>query len=124
MSALLTIDPAVITLAGDTWSSENGASVTGAKRTAKDLALDVLIDEIARGHATIPPATARIPPDTLCITVGAWRKAYELRAVAESEKVGRRAFFRAAKQLTEKLKLVAKHDLWVWPVEKVQRARQ
>jgi hypothetical protein len=109
-------EPAVITLANDTWTSERGGNVPG-KRKPTDLALDVLKDEIARSHGVIPPATERIPPDTLCITAGAWRKAYELRSLSESPKAAERAFYRAAAELIEKRKLVTKVDLWVWPVQ-------
>jgi hypothetical protein len=106
----------VITLANDAWSSEPGGRIGTAKKAATDLALDVLNDEIARGNGTIPAACERIPPDTLCLTVGAWRKAYELRSLAESKEAAERAFYRAAKDLIEKRKLVGKHDLLVWPV--------
>jgi hypothetical protein len=109
-------EPAVITLANDTWTSERGGNVP-SKRKLTDLAFDVLKDEIARGHGVIPPATERIPPDTLCITTGAWRKAYELRSLSESPEAAERAFYRAAKELIEKRKLIAKVDLWVWPVK-------
>jgi hypothetical protein len=107
-------DPAVITLAGDAWKSERGIVVV-SKRKAKDLALDVLKDEIARGNGTIPPWCERIPPDTPCITTGMWRKAYELRSLAENKEASARAFYRAANDLIEKRMQVAKHELWVWP---------
>ena len=72
--------------------------------------------EIARGHGAIPLPSERIPPETPCITTGAWRKAYELRSLSGNREAAQRAFYRAAKDLIEKRKLVAKHDLWVWPV--------
>ena len=111
-------EPTVITLAGDKWLSEKG-NISGSGKTKKpltDLALDVLNDEIARGHGTIPLPSERIPPETPCITTGAWRKAYELRSLSGNREAAERAFYRAAKDLIEKRKLVAKHDLWVWPV--------
>jgi hypothetical protein len=108
-------EPAIITLTNDTWTSERGGNVP-SKRKPTDLALDILKDEIARGHGAIPPPTERIPPETLCMTAGAWRKAYELRSLSESPEAAERAFYRAAKELIEKLKLVTKVDLWVWPV--------
>jgi hypothetical protein len=106
-------DPAVITLTNNRWESERGSVPRATKAT--DLALDILKDEIARGNGTIPPATERISPFLTCITVGAWRKAYELRSVSENPEAAERAFYRAAKKLTDN-KLIAKHNLWVWPV--------
>jgi hypothetical protein len=97
-------EPTVITLAGDKWLSEKG-NISGSGKTKKpltDLALDVLNDEIARGHGTIPPPSERIPPETPCITTGAWRKAYELRSLSGSREAAERAFYRAAKDLIEK----------------------
>jgi hypothetical protein len=111
-------EPTVITLADDKWASEKGNISSGAKKSSTELALDVLNDEIARGNGTIPPPGERIPPNTHCITHGAWRKAYEMRSLAESPEAAKRAFYRDAKKLIEVKKAVAKHDLWVWPVRK------
>jgi AAA domain len=108
-------EPTIVTLAGDTWTSERGSNESGTRKST-DLALDVLKDEIARGNGVIPPASERIPRYTPCITAGAWRKAYELRSLSESPEAAERAFYRAAKDLIEKRKLVTKVDLWVWPV--------
>jgi hypothetical protein len=52
-------EDATITLADDEWSSVKGNSADGPRRTGTDLALDVLNDEIARGHGEIPPWTDR-----------------------------------------------------------------
>ena len=52
-------DPAVITLAGDSWTSERGGDIGPKRKTAaKDRALELLIEAIAR-HGEIPPATRR-----------------------------------------------------------------
>lgn len=110
-------EPALITLVDDAWTSERGEPArTTKKKSATDLALDVLKDEIVRGNGTVPAQSERIPHLVACITVGAWRKAYEQRSAHESKEAAERAFYRAAKDLIEKRKLVAKHDLWVWPV--------
>lgn len=106
----------VITLAGDTWTSEKGNIAGGGNKSSTEIALDVLNDEIARGNGTIPTPCERIPPNTLCIMHGAWRKAYETRSLAESPEAAKRSFYRAAKKLIETQKVVAKYDLWVWPV--------
>jgi hypothetical protein len=108
-------EPASITLVNDQWSSERG-NIRSGKPKPKDLALEVLKDEIARGHGAIPPASSRIPPETLCLTMGAWRKAYEARSTEPSEIAAKQAFYRAAKDLNEKLQRIGKHDLWVWPI--------
>jgi hypothetical protein len=109
-------EPCVITLTGDSWSSEKGNLAAGSgKRSPSDLALDVLNDEIARGNGIIPTPSERIPPNTACLVAGAWRKAYALRALGESQQATDQAFYRASRKLIER-KLVAKHDLWVWPV--------
>jgi len=110
-------EPAVITLSDDTWMSARGNPARTGRRSATELALDILNDEIARGNGTIPPPNERIPPNTPCITVGAWRKAYEQRTVHENKEAAERSFYRAANKLTETLKTVAKHELWVWPVK-------
>lgn len=86
------------------------------QKDSTELALGVLNDEIARGNGTMPPPCERIPPNTLCITHGAWRRIYEMRSVAESPEAAKRAFYRAAKNLIEIRKVIAKHELWVWPV--------
>jgi hypothetical protein len=46
-------EKAVIFLANDAWVSERG-NIAGQKKSSKDYALEILIDEIAR-HGTIPP---------------------------------------------------------------------
>jgi AAA domain len=107
-------EPTVITLTGDTWMSEKGNCATSRKKTSADLALEVLKDEIARGNGETPLANERIPPATLCLNVGVWRKTYELRSVAESPEAAERAFYRDAKNLQNR-QLVFKHESWVWP---------
>jgi hypothetical protein len=104
-------EPALVTLADDTWASERGEHVQTTKRKPPtDLALDVLNNEIARGNGIVPPPCERIPPYTPCITAAAWRKAYEQPSIAENKDAAERAFYRAAKDLIEKRKLVAKHE--------------
>jgi hypothetical protein len=111
-------EDATITLADDEWSSVKGNSEGGPRRTGTDLALDVLIDEIARGHGSIPPSSIRdrVPAGTLCLNFDYWRKVYELRSVAESPDAAKRAFYRAANTLIKTSKKVAKYMDWVWPV--------
>jgi AAA domain len=108
-------EEAVITLANDEWSSERGEHVRTKKPVAKDRALTLLIDAVAR-HGTIPPACSYIPPNTPAVTVGVWRKACELGCISEGgEGAARKAFERSAKKLIEQGH-VGKHDLFVWPV--------
>jgi hypothetical protein len=106
----------VVMLSDDEWKWERGGDRPNVKKPRTDLALDILNDEIARGHGTIPPADEHIPPDTLCITSAAWRKAYELRDLSANREAAERAFYRAVFDLTKKSKLVAKYGSWVWPV--------
>lgn len=110
-------DQAVITLAGDEWTSERGEHLRTKKTGAKDRALTLLIDQVVR-HGVIPPASQYIPPNTPAITVGQWRKACELGCISDGdEKAARRAFERAAKNLLER-GMIGKHDLFVWPAVK------
>ena len=107
-------EPAVVTLSGDTWISEHG-NIAAGKPKAQDRALSLLIDAVAR-HGEIPPASAYIPPDTLVVPIGLWRRACALGCVSEGdEKATRRAFERAAKRLLE-LGRIGKHGEFVWPV--------
>jgi hypothetical protein len=107
-------EPAIITLVDDQWGSERGGCVSG-KMPAKDRALTLLIDAVAR-HGTIPPPSEYIPPETSCVTEGLWRHACELGSISEgSSEAARKAFSRAAKKLLDR-GLIGKHDLWVWPV--------
>jgi hypothetical protein len=108
-------DPAVITLADDRWKSERGAHLR-TKREAKDRALELLQDAIAREGA-IPPTSAHIPPQTPCVTEGLWRRYCEKGCISDGKSEGapRMAFNRAAKKLIEAGK-VGKWDLWVWAV--------
>ena len=110
-------EDATVTLADDEWSSVKGKSA-GRQKTATDLALDVLNDEIARGHGSKPPSSIRdrMPAGTLCLTADHWRKVYELRSLAESPEAAKRAFYRAARTLIKTRKQVAKYKEWVWPV--------
>jgi hypothetical protein len=89
-------------------------------RTAKDRAFELLQDAIAR-EGTIPAACEHIPPNTLCVTEGLWRRYCasgclsdgatdpDKKAAAE-----RMAFKRAAEKLIGTK--VGKWDLWVWIV--------
>lgn len=69
-------EPAVITLADDAWSSERGAHGR-TKRTAKDRALELLINELARGQGAIPP-----PTNTYRSRPSAFRKPYGGRSLS------------------------------------------
>jgi len=106
-------DPAIITLADDQWSSDRG-NINPSPRS-RDLAYDVLIDEIARGHGEIPPASEHIPPGIVCLNVSQWRRAFEARAFAKSPAAAEQQFFRSSKQL-QTCGRVGKHNLWAWPV--------
>ena len=109
-------DPAVITLTNDGWGSERGTIPRRGKQQAKDRALTLLIDAVAR-HGIIPAACEYIPPNTPVVTMGAWRKACQLGCISEgNEKAARRAFERSAKKLLTQ-GLIGKHDLFVWPVQ-------
>ena len=110
-------EPTVITLTHDTWAWKKGRNlVNHGKRTGTDVALDVLNDEIACGNGTLPPYSERIPPDTRCITMEQWRKAYVPRSPAKTQEAAERAFYRAVKNLIEGKKSVGKYDRWVWAV--------
>jgi hypothetical protein len=109
-------EPAVITLSNDEWASERGGLRSGKKRTAKDPALELLIDALARGEGVLPPASEHIPPATRCINETLWRKNFIAGSISESsQESAERAFRRIAKDL-----LLAGHigkwDGWVWPV--------
>jgi hypothetical protein len=105
-------EPAVITLANDTWSSERGERVR-TKRGTKDRALELLQDAITR-EGVIPPASKHIPPNTYCVIEGVWRRYCEMGCISEgTPDAARMAFKRAAGKLI-KTGLVAKWDLWVW----------
>jgi hypothetical protein len=108
--------PAVITLAGDRWASERGEHLRGRKAKAKDRALELLQDAIAR-EGSIPPASEHIPPETACVTEGQWRRYCDKGCISDgnSEDALRMAFKRAAKKLIGTGK-VGKWDLWVWVV--------
>src|SRR5262249_51453421 len=107
-------EPAVITLADDQWSSERGGDLR-PKPPSRDLALEVLHDEIARGHGKKPPTSEHIPPDTLCLDVVLWRMAFAARAIAASPEAAEQQFFRSSKQLLSR-HLIGKHNHWVWPL--------
>jgi hypothetical protein len=108
-------EPTIISLSNDRWEFERGNVGSAGKRQAKDRALTLLIDAVAR-HGIIPPACSYIPPDTLAVTVGHWRAACAAGCISEGdEKANRKAFERAAKKLLE-LELIGKHELFVWPV--------
>jgi hypothetical protein len=104
-------DAAIITLVDDQWSSQRGGR---PKREAKDRALDLLQDAIARG-GTVPPANGHIPPNTPCVTEGLWRRYCDKGCIssADSDDARRMAFGRAAKKLIDTGK-VGKWDLWIW----------
>jgi hypothetical protein len=108
-------DLAVVTLTNDAWGSEPGTLPRRGKQQAKDRALTLLIDAVAR-HGTIPAACEYIPPDTPAVTIGLWRNACQLGCISEGdEKAVRRAFERSAKKLLTQ-GLIGKHGLFVWPV--------
>jgi hypothetical protein len=108
-------DPALITLAGDQWTSNRGGTIKPKPRS-RDLALDVLIEEIARGNGEIPPAAERIPRDTLCLEATLWRLSFEARAIAASPEAAKKQFLRSAKELLTSGR-VGKFNKWVWPVK-------
>jgi AAA domain-containing protein len=108
-------EPAIVVLSGDAWTSERGNLARSGKPQARDRALTLLIDAVAR-HGTIPPASQYIPPATLCVPVGLWRRFCALGCISEGgERAADKAFERAAKKLLEQGR-VGKHDLFVWPV--------
>jgi hypothetical protein len=104
-------EPAIITLAGDAWSSERGGNIR-KRRTGKDRVFELLVDAIAR-HGEIPPANEGIPPDTPCVTEKLWRLACERGCISEgSSDATRMAFNRAAKVLVGSR--VGKCGSWIW----------
>jgi hypothetical protein len=107
-------DAAAITLANDEWSSERGGGVSG-KLPARERVLELLADEIVR-NGTIPPATARIPPNVPCITEDVWRARCAAGCISEGdEEATARAFRRSAKALLDTGR-IGKHKPWVWIV--------
>jgi hypothetical protein len=101
-------DPAIITLVNDEGTSERGGHLR-TKRQAKDRALELLREAITR-EGTISPACAHIPPETLCVTVGVWRKYCQMGCVtAGGESAERKAFQRASEKLL-KAGLIGKWD--------------
>jgi hypothetical protein len=106
-------EPTAITLAGDEWKAAAGGGIASKRAPKEDLALEVLIDEINR-NGTIPPASPRIPPNTYCTTSKAWRQAYVLRTIAETEEAAEQQFYRASRKLIE-LRRISKYENWVWP---------
>jgi AAA domain len=107
-------DPAVITLARDTWTSERGTA--GGKRKAKDRVLELITDTIAR-YGEIPPASGAIPPDTPCAKEDLCRKACEAGCISEgSPEANRKAFYRAAKRLLAE-GLIGKCEPWIWTIQ-------
>jgi hypothetical protein len=110
-------EPAVITLANDTWTSGRGHDRT-TKRTGSDRVLELLREAINR-EGTIPPSNLHIPPDTRCVTEGLWRRYCEAGCVSEGSDDPLKkadAIRKAFKRATEKLigSKVGKWDLWVW----------
>lgn len=107
-------EPALITLAGDEWTSTRGG-VSARPARAKDRVLEILEDTIAR-HGQVPDATEHIPPDTPCVTEDLWRAACEVGCISEgSQEANDRAFRRAAKALIESGR-ITKHKPWIWIV--------
>jgi hypothetical protein len=109
-------ESALITLAGDEWASERGGTAP-MKRNTKDRALELLKEAISREGST-PPACEHIPPHTLCVTEGLWRRYCKAGFILESDNDNtfRSAFHRASKRLLD-AGLVGKWDLWVWLVK-------
>jgi hypothetical protein len=106
-------DPAVITLAGDRWTSERGGDIGPKRKTAaKDRALELLIEAIAR-HGEIPPGNTQIPPNTPCITEDLWRETCKMGCISRgSENAFRMAWERAEGKLVGTK--VGKWGSWVW----------
>jgi hypothetical protein len=111
-------EPALITLADDTWTSERGGHVRTRSRTTPDRAVELLQEAIIR-DGTIPPANEHIPPNTPCVTEGLWRRYCEAGFLtdgspepAKKAEAVRKAFKRACEKLIGTR--VGKWDLWVW----------
>jgi hypothetical protein len=110
----LDFEPALIMLSNDHWSSERG-NVTINARTAKDRALEVLGDTLAR-HGKVPAPDTHIPPDVPCVTEKLWRDSCEKGCISEgSSDAARMAFSRAAKKLLSR-GVIGKWGDWVWIV--------
>jgi DnaB helicase-like protein/AAA domain-containing protein len=108
-------EPTLITLVNDQWSSERGGIANGRKQLARDRALDLLKEAIARGEGQIPPANGHLPPNTYCVTEGMWRRYYEMGSISEpTAEAKMKAFKRAAGRLIA-IGAVGKWELWVWP---------
>jgi hypothetical protein len=107
-------DKAVITLARDEWASER-TPAAARKGTAKDRALDVLIDTLAR-HGQIPPANEHIPPNTSCVADELWTKACEMGLIGEGDPDSTARAIRRAKKTLLDRGLIGKWAPWVWVV--------
>jgi hypothetical protein len=109
-------EPAIITLANDTWTSERSGLPEKKARNAKSLALDLLAEAVAE-HGEIPPAHSKIPPDTRCINEELWARIFKTNYVSNGKPDAfRMAFSRAANSLILEQKVVGKHGEWVWPL--------
>jgi hypothetical protein len=110
-------EPTCITLINDQWSSERGNIANGRKKLARDRALELLKEAIARGEGQIPPANEHLPPNTYCVTEGMWRRYYEMGSISEPNAEAKmKAFKRAAGRLIA-IGAVGKWELWVWPTQ-------
>lgn len=90
-------EAADIVLSNDQWSSTLGA--TPRKGAARDVALDLLRDTLAR-QGEIPPSNSHIPPDTPCVTEELWRQTCYAGCITDGDdEAKRKAFYRAAKAL-------------------------
>jgi hypothetical protein len=113
-------EPRLITLAGDEWTSEAveaGGGGGGRHHSAKDRALELLHDEIAR-HGLIPQFDNEIPSIVPCVTEERWRERFVRANISDGtpESV-RKAFLRAAQALVNEGR-VGKRDPWVWVVRR------
>lgn len=109
-------EPAIITLANDTWTSERSGLPEKKARNAKSLAFDLLAEAVAE-HGEIPPAHRKIPPDTRCINEELWARIFKTNYVSNGKPDAfRMAFSRAANSLILEQKVVGKHGEWVWPL--------
>lgn len=107
-------DPAVIVLANDEWASERSRATT-RKGTAKDRALDLLSDALAR-HGHVPAADGYIPPNTLCVAEDLWTKSCELGLIGEGDPDSTARAIRRAKKALLDRGLIGKRAPWVWIV--------
>ena len=106
-------DATIITLTGDKWVSDRDRDALSRKAPAKDRALVLLIDAIAR-HGAYPPADERIPPETLCIEEDLWRRTCAAGSISEGTPGAQdKAFRRAAAKLLGEGK-VGKWNALVW----------